>query len=205
MWVEPIRLCGEAVTVEPLEINHAGALLAAARDPSIWLWMPVNPSGSPEAMEAWIETALAERERGDAMPFTIVDSRRGVPIGSTRYLEIAPADRRLEIGWTWLSAEAQRTAVNTECKYLLLRHAFESLGAIRVQFKTDSRNLRSQRAMERIGCVKEGVLRNHRILPDGYIRDSVYYSILDREWPSVRQRLLNLMSRQGNEEQINAG
>ncbi len=116
-------------------------------------------------------------------------------MGETRYLTIEPTNRGLEIGWTWLSPEIQRTGVNTECKYLLMRHAFEQLGAIRVQLKTHHNNIRSQRAIERLGAVKEGVLRNHMIMPDGSYRHSVYYSVIESEWPSVKSRLEGLMVR----------
>ena len=145
-------------------------------------------------MEAWIALALDAQERGTEVPFAIRDRGTGQVLGSTRYLNIMPKDRGLEIGWTWLTGAARRTSVNTECKYLLLRHAFETLGAIRVQLKTDSRNVTSQRAIERIGAVKEGILRNHVIMPDGYYRHSVYYSILDSEWPSVKAHLEGKLS-----------
>ena len=129
------------------------------------------------------------------VPFAIRNLATGKICGSTRYMAIAPQDRGLEIGWTWLDASARRTGINTECKYLLLQHAFETLGTIRVQLKTDSRNLRSQNAIERIGGIREGVLRNHMILPDGYYRDSVYFSIIESEWPGVKARLQKMMER----------
>ncbi len=132
---------------------------------------------------------------GNEIAFAIVGKSDQRAIGSTRYLNIEPAHRTLEIGWTWIGTKYQRTAVNTECKYLLLRHAFEQLGAVRVQFKTDARNEQSQRAIERIGAVKEGVLRKSHTTYTGYIRDSVYYSIIDDEWPDVKQRLLGVLAR----------
>jgi RimJ/RimL family protein N-acetyltransferase len=150
--------------------------------------MPVNPSRSAEAFSAWIEAALAAHAEGHQLPFAIIDAGGGRAIGSTRYLNITQRDYGLEIGWTWLAPEARRTAVNTECKYLLLRHAFETLGAIRVQFKTDSRNERSRRAIARVGAVQEGVLRKHMILESGYQRDSVVFIIAD-EWPAAKANL----------------
>jgi RimJ/RimL family protein N-acetyltransferase len=188
--VQPVTLTGKLVRLEPLRVEHAGELLEIAQDPDIWTYMPVDPSVSLAAMQRWLDGALRNQEAGIDLPFIIRDRASGRALGSTRYLNITPHDRGLEIGSTWLCASARRTGVNTECKYLLLRHAFETLGAIRVQLKTDSRNLRSQRAIERIGGVREGVLRNHMILPDGYYRDSVYYSIIEREWPRVKENLL---------------
>jgi RimJ/RimL family protein N-acetyltransferase len=140
-------------------------------------------------MRAWVRDILSRAEKGTDLPFVAVHLASGRVAGATRYLNIMPNDRGLEIGGTWYGLDFQRTAVNTECKYLLLKHAFETLGAIRVQLKTDSRNERSQRAIERLGAVREGVLRNHMVLPDGYIRHSVFYSILDSEWPAVKSRL----------------
>jgi N-acetyltransferase len=195
MHVEPVTLLGEVVRLEPLQQAHARDLFAAGQDPRIWRYMPVDPSASADAMAAWIGDALQEQSAGRQLPFAIVDRAAGAAIGSTRYLNISPHDRGLEIGWTWLTPPAQRTAVNTECKYLLLRHAFESLGAIRVQLKTDGRNLTSQRAIERLGAVREGVLRKHMIVQDGYQRDSVMYSIVDGEWPVVKERLEAWLSR----------
>jgi len=140
-------------------------------------------------MTRLVREALLARDEGREVPFVIVDRRSGRIAGSTRFLEITPAHRGIEIGWTWLSPDAWRTAINTECKRLLLGHCFDTLGMIRVQLKTDRRNERSQRAIERLGATREGVLRHHRIMPDGYLRDTVYYSILAEEWPAVRTRL----------------
>ncbi len=195
MHVNPVLLAGKVVRLEPLQLQHAPALLEAAQDPSIWTYMSFDPSGSLESMQAWISYALEAMERGHELPFIIIQQSSQRALGSTRYMNIAAKDHGLEIGTTWLRSEARRTAVNTECKYLLLRHAFESLGAIRVQLKTDSRNIRSQQAIERLGAVKEGVLRNHMIMPDGYYRHSVYYSILDHEWPAIKARLEAKMQR----------
>ena len=148
-----------------------------------------------EDMRGWVLDILSRAEKGTDLPFVAIHLASGRVAGATRYLNIMPNDRGLEIGGTWYGPEFQRTVVNTECKYLLLRHAFETLGCIRVQFKTDLRNERSQKAIERIGAVKEGVLRNHMILPDGHIRHSVFYSVLDTEWPEVKKRLEEMMRR----------
>lgn len=193
--IQPATLVGNIVRLEPLQLEHASGLFHAAQDPAIWPYMPYNPSVSFDAMKAWITVAVRAQEATTELPFAIIDRATGTVVGSTRYLTIVPKDRGLEIGSTWLARAVRRTGVNTECKYLLLRHAFETLQAIRVQLKTDSRNTTSQRAIERIGATKEGVLRNHMIMPDGYYRHSVYYSILDSEWPTVKARLEATMSR----------
>ena len=146
-------------------------------------------------MRAWIGDMLARQARGTDLPFAVVHLESGRAIGATRYMDIQPANRGLEIGGTWYGRAFQRTAVNTEAKYLLLGHAFEHLGCIRVQLKTDRRNERSQRAIERIGAVREGVLRHNLIMPDGYRRDSVYFSILAEEWPGVKARLEEMLGR----------
>jgi RimJ/RimL family protein N-acetyltransferase len=189
LHVEPVTLEGVVARLEPLRPKHAEQLYTAGRDPGIWRYMPVEPSASVATMRAWIERALEDQATGTQLPFAIIQRATGQAIGSTRYLNIVPQDRGLEIGWTWLAPAVQRTAVNTECKYLLLGHAFETLGAIRVQLKTDSRNLVSQRAIERLGAVREGVLRKHMIVQGGYQRDTVMYSIVDSEWPAVKARL----------------
>jgi RimJ/RimL family protein N-acetyltransferase len=189
MQVEPVTLVGAVARLEPLGRQHVDGLLAAAADPVIWRWMPEDPSGSRPAMAQWVDAALAQRDAGTQQPFAIIAKASGAVIGSTRYLEIMPQDHTLEIGWTWLAREVQRTAVNTECKYLLLRHAFEDLGAMRVQLKTDLRNTRSQAAIERLGAVREGALRKHRIVQGSHQRTTVIYSIIDDEWPAVKARL----------------
>lgn len=187
--MEPITLAGAVARLEPLDATHAADLYAAAQDSRIWPYLPVDPSASEAAIAEWIAAAQRERAAGGQMPFAIIQCATGRAVGSTRYLNITPRDCGLEIGWTWLTPAVQRTAVNTECKYLLLRHAFESWGAIRVQLKTDRRNEASQRAIERLGAVREGVLRKHMLVQNGYQRDTVMYSILDTEWPAVKARL----------------
>ena len=188
MTVEPVTLTSDVVRLEPLRREHAEGLFQASLDADIWTYMPLDPSQSIQSLMGWIEAAESQGQ----LAFAIRDVQTGELLGSTRYLNISQENHGLEIGWTWLAAPARRTAVNTECKYLLLRHAFESLGAIRVALKTDSRNLRSQRAIERIGAVREGILRKERILADGYQRDTVMYSITADEWPLVKAHLESL-------------
>ena len=188
MNVKPVVLTGERAMLVPMEVSHVEALYEAGRSPEIWPYMPMWVR-TLEDMRKLLEEALRARDRGAEFPFAIIERSLNRIVGSTRFLEITPAHRGIEIGWTWLSPDVWRTLINTECKYLLLRHCFETLGALRVQLKTDARNVRSQVAIERIGGVREGLLRHHRIMPDGYLRDSVYYSILIGEWPAVKARL----------------
>lgn len=148
---------------------------------------------SIEDMKCLVDGALQAKVQGTEFPFVIYDNDSGKVVGSTRFLDISIPNRSLEIGWTWLSPTVWRTSINTECKYLLLKHCFETLGTIRVQIKTDGRNLRSQQAIERLGAVKEGVLRRHRIMYDGYVRDSVYYSVIDEEWLFVKDRVESML------------
>ncbi|MHB1682185.1 MAG: GNAT family N-acetyltransferase [Bacilli bacterium] len=188
MQMTAADLIGHRTMLTPLELRHIDQLYEAASDPAVWTYMPMRVQTADD-MLALVADALAARQSGHEFPFVIIDQQTGKVVGSTRFLDISPANRSLEIGWTWLAPAAWRTSINTEAKYLLLRHCFESLRTIRVQFKTDSRNTRSQQAIERIGGVREGVLRRHRILQNGYIRDSVYYSIIDQEWPTVKTAL----------------
>lgn len=189
MEVRPLTLTGCFVRLEPLSEAHVPDLTAAALDESIWRYMLYDRIVTEADMSAWVREMLRRQSNGHDLPFAVIHLESGKAVGATRYMEIEPQHRRLEIGGTWYGVAYQRTAVNTECKYLLLRHAFEALGCIRVQLKTDLRNERSQRAIERLGAVKEGVLRNHMITPKGEIRHSVYYSILDSEWPAVKAAL----------------
>jgi RimJ/RimL family protein N-acetyltransferase len=192
--VEPVTLMGKVVRLEPLSLAHLADLCEVGLDDDIWRYMLYGWVRTPDDLRRWVESMLALQEKGTDLPFAVIHLASNRAIGATRYLEIRPADRGLEIGGTWYGKAYQRTAVNTESKYLLLKHAFEELGCIRVQFKTDLRNVRSQQAIERLGAVKEGVFRNHRILPDGTIRHSVYYSIIVEEWPTVKARLERLLS-----------
>ena len=184
----PVVLEGSAVRLEPLTLAHLDPLCAIGLDPSIWTWMP-KPVTTRDEMRTWIETALARQEAGEALPFAIVERSSGAVAGSTRFMEVSPPNRRLEIGWTWLGKAWQRTAVNTGAKYLLLRHAFETLGATRVEFKTDALNTASRRALARIGAHEEGTLRSHMVTASGRVRDSVYFSVIAAEWPDVKVAL----------------
>jgi len=186
--IEVDELIGDRVELRALKVEHVAGLYEAAKYPEIWTYMPKAIVEMAD-MARVAKDAIAQRRLKLEWPFVIIDRASGDIIGSTRYLDIVPAHKAVEIGWTWLTPSVWRSAVNTECKYLLLRHAFETAGAIRVCLKTDNRNLRSQAAIERIGGVKEGVLRRHRILPDGFRRDSAYFSIIDEEWPDVKARL----------------
>ncbi len=189
MDVRPVTLELNVARLEPLSLSHAPGLLEAARDESIWTFMPyAGPRDEPE-VHAYIQRALDAAAAGSERPFAIVHRPSGRVAGSTRYMEIRRADRALEIGATWVGAPWRRTGLNTECKYLLLRHAFETLGAVRVQLKTDARNQRSRAAILRIGASYEGRLRRHRLVRDGFVRDTVYYSVIAEEWPDVRSRL----------------
>jgi len=186
----PVVLAGRFVQLEPLAPSHAQALYAAARDEEIWRWLSVPMFPSVGAAEAWIADALRDTAAGGSVPFATVRLGDGKAIGSTRYIDIRRPHRALEIGWTWLSREAQRTVINTEAKFLMLRHAFEAQGAIRVQLKTDERNERSRAAIARLGAVFEGILRNHQTRAyDGQVRNTAMYSITDAEWPAVKARL----------------
>jgi len=189
MDVHPLTLTGRAARLEPLSEAHVPDLTVAGQDQSIWRFMPYGLIDSEERMRWLVRELLSRQARGTDLPFAVIHVESGKAVGMTRYMDIQPAHRGLEIGGTWYSPAYQRTAVNTECKYLLLKHAFEVLGCIRVQLKTDLRNEGSQRAIERLGAVREGVLRDHMIMPDGHIRSSVYYSLLAAEWPAVRARL----------------
>ncbi len=189
MDIHPITLMGRVVRLEPLSEAHVPDLAIAGADESIWRYMVYGGVGGKAQMREWVREILSRQARGTDLPFAVIHLGSGRAIGSTRYLDIQPQHRGLEIGGTWYGVAYQHTAVNTECKYLLLRHAFEVLGCLRVQLKTDLRNERSQRAIERIGAVREGVLRNHMILSDGHVRSSVYYSLLNLEWPAVKAKL----------------
>ncbi len=191
--LEEITLRGARVRLEPLRIEHATALWDAAQAPEIWSFFPRRMTSLSDA-EDFISETLGFQKLGLQLPFAIRDLESGDLVGSTRLMDFNAANRATEIGGTWLSSAVWRTRINTECKFLLLRHAFESLNLLRVTFKIDARNERSQRAIERIGAQKEGILRAHMILPDGFVRDSVYYSILDREWLNVKTHLEGFLS-----------
>ena len=189
LWKRPVTLEGKIVRLEPMTADHLDGLSLAGKDESIWKYMLYGDLTNQDNMSAWVDSILQLQAAGTDLPFTVIHLASGRVAGATRYLEMRPTHRSVEIGGTWYSPEFQRTAVNTECKYLLLKYAFEELNCIRVQFKADARNERSIRGIERLGAIREGVLRNHYVLLDGTFRDSVYFSILDKEWPGVKRQL----------------
>ncbi|MET3107552.1 RimJ/RimL family protein N-acetyltransferase [Oxalobacteraceae bacterium GrIS 2.11] len=192
--MEPITLTGRFVTLQALSPNHLAGLQEAAADGELWnLFFTSVPR--PEQMQLWLETALSLQSKGEALPFVVFENFSGKIVGTTRYCNIDAPSRRLEIGYTWYARRAQRTAINTECKLLLLRHAFTQLNCIAVEFRTDWLNQASQRAIERLGAKRDGILRNHKIMPDGRIRDSVVYSILNTEWTGIEQHLSSKLER----------
>jgi RimJ/RimL family protein N-acetyltransferase len=188
MVVRPVTLEGQFVRLEPLSFDHLDGLTEVGLAPDLWRWMPERIESRGQ-MRAFVESALRAQGHGDQVPFAILEQGSGRVVGSTRYLSIALDHRRLEIGYTWVAPAWQRTAVNTECKLLLLGHAFDELGARRVEFKTDSLNEPSRTALRGIGAVEEGTMRNHMITQGGRMRHSVYYSVIDSEWPAVRAAL----------------
>lgn len=194
-WVSRVTLQGKYVRLEPLSEAHIPGLTQIGVGQDFWHFMLYGEMNTEADMRGWVMDILEREKKGGDLPFAVIHLESGRVAGATRYLNIVPKDRGLEIGGTWYGTDFQRTAVNTECKYLLLGHAFETLKAIRVQIKTDSRNERSQRAIERLGAKWEGVLRNHMILPDGYIRHSVFYSIIDTEWGDVKKNLETMLAK----------
>lgn len=194
-WVTPVTLQGKYVRLEPMTEAHVPGLTEIGVGQTFWDFMLYGNIQTEADMRNWILDILSRAENGTDLPFVAIHLASGRVAGATRYLNIMPKDRGLEIGGTWYGLDFQRTPVNTECKYLLLTHAFETLKCIRVQLKTDKRNERSQKAIERLGAKKEGILRNHMILPDGRYRDSVFYSILDTEWADVKRNLEARLSR----------
>ena len=193
-WVEPVVLEGSLVRLEPLRPDHLPDLERVAFDLPIWQWTIMGPQDEA-GLRRWVETALADAEAGTERPFATIDLASGRAVGSTRYMSIVPEHRRLEIGWTWLGTALQRTGANREAKLLQLTHAFETLGANRVEFKTHSRNERSRAALTGIGATFEGIFRHHSIMPDGSLRDSAYFSVISPEWPAVKARLSGTLIR----------
>jgi RimJ/RimL family protein N-acetyltransferase len=186
-FIEPVTLTGRHVQLEPLAAAHHDALVEAASDGELWkLWYTSVPA--PQALRNWLETALAGRADGD-LAFAVRDMRDGSIVGSTRYFRVDPENRRLELGHTWYARCAQRTGINTEAKLLLLGHAFEALNCIAVEFRTHWMNHQSREAIARLGAKQDGVLRNHQRMADGTLRDTVVFSIIASEWPTVRRHL----------------
>jgi N-acetyltransferase len=183
------RLEGRLVVVEPLGPEHEDDLWEAAQDPEVWRWLPMNAATDRASFHGWFEGAVARRDAGLDVPFAVIDRTGGKAIGSTRYLTLRPEHRGLEIGWTWNARSAWGSGANAEAKLLLLRHAFETLGCIRVEFKTDALNERSRAALEALPARFEGIFRKHMLVRDGALRDSAYYAITDDEWPAVRANL----------------
>jgi RimJ/RimL family protein N-acetyltransferase len=194
MIVEPITLVGRHIRLEPLSLAHHTQLCEVGLDDELWRWT-VQPVSTLEEMRAYIQTALADRASGVALPFATIEKATGRVIGSTRFGNIDRVNRHVEIGWTWLGLKWQRTAANTEAKYLMLRHAFENWSCLRVEFKTDSLNTQSRAALLRLGAKVEGTFRNHMVTSSGRLRHSVYYSIIDSEWPAVKAALEQKLTR----------
>jgi len=195
-FADPVTLAGALVTLEPLDHAHHDALVAAASDGELWkLWYTSVPA--PDEMRGHIDAALEQQRQGSVLPFAIRSARSGAIVGSTRFLNIDAANRRLEIGATWHAAGAQRTGINRETKLLLLAHAFDTLDCIAVEFRTHWMNHASRAAIAALGARQDGVLHNHRILPDGSLRDTVVFSIIASEWPAVRQHLHHQLARYG--------
>jgi RimJ/RimL family protein N-acetyltransferase len=187
-WNELFSLQGESVTLVPIRMDHVAGLWEAAKPEEIWTYMATKVRSQAE-IEQMINTAISEREKGTQYAFTVLNDKNQI-VGSTRFLETSTVHKSAEIGWTWYHPSVWRTKVNTECKLLLLELAFENWNLTRVQLKTDSRNIRSQHAIERLGAKREGTLRKDRVISDGYVRDTVYFSILRDEWEEVKEGLL---------------
>ena len=194
MDIQPVTLEGKRVRLEPMRADHLDALTAAGAFDVLWKWTG-NKATTREDMKDYMDTALKEAAAGVSLPFVTIDRKSGRIIGSTRFGNIDRANRRVEIGWTWITPEFQRTYVNSEAKYLMLRQAFEVWHCMRVELKTDVLNEKSRNAMLRMGAKEEGVLRKHSVTYSGRIRDTIYYSVLDDEWPAVREGLLRSIDR----------
>ena len=194
MRLKPVTLEGTHVRLEPLAPQHLDGIVRAGEDDAVWTWLPYRPTTRAE-YEAWLNDALAAQAKDQQLPFATVDRATGDVVGSTRIFFFYPPDRRVEIGGTWLAPSAQRTPINTESKLLLLTHCFDVLRCVRVELKTDARNTNSRRALARIGAKYEGVMRKHMLTRGGYHRDSVYYAIVDDDWPDVRRRLEELLAK----------
>jgi RimJ/RimL family protein N-acetyltransferase len=192
--IEPVTLEGRLVRLEPLSLDHVAGLAEVAFDPAIWQWTLARPT-SVDDLRDWVEAALAARAAGTELPFATIDRATGRPIGSSRFMNIVLEHRRVEIGWTWVAPAWQRTGVNREAKLLMLGRAFDTVGCRRVEFKTDSLNKPSRTALLGIGAQFEGIFRNHMVMPEGRMRHSAYYSVIDEEWPAVRAGLERSLAR----------
>ncbi|MEW5979990.1 MAG: GNAT family protein [Acidobacteriota bacterium] len=204
MNVEPIILKGRYVRLEPLSLRHLPDLSKVGLDPELWRWTPSQVSTVQE-MEAYIRAALEGQAAGSTLPFATVDKDSERTIGSTRFMNIDRDNRRVEIGSTWIAPAWQRTAVNTEAKLLMMQHAFETWRCIRVELKTDLLNERSRQAILRLGALEEGTLRNHMITSTGRIRHTVYYSVIESEWPVVKRNLQNRLEPAGSPPSVKPG
>jgi RimJ/RimL family protein N-acetyltransferase len=194
MEVRPVTLYGKRIRLEPMRIEHLDALTAAGAFEELWKWTSTF-AHTRESMQRYVEEALDDARSGKALPFVTIDGATGKIIGSTRFANFDHANRRVEIGWTWITPAFQRTHVNTEAKFLMLSHAFETWGCARVELKTDVLNEKSRNAMSRMGAREEGILRKHVLAHGGRWRDTIYYSVLDAEWPDVKSFLQREMER----------
>jgi RimJ/RimL family protein N-acetyltransferase len=192
--IDPVILEGRLVRLEPLSLQHVSGLADVALDPAIWQWTIARPTTGAD-LRAWVEAALAGRDAGNELAFATIDQATGRPIGSSRFMNIVLEHRRVEIGWTWVAPAWQRTGANREAKLLMLGHAFDTLGCRRVEFKTDSLNEPSRNALLGIGAQFEGIFRNHMVMPGGRMRHSAWYSVIDDEWPAVRDGLERSLAR----------
>lgn len=196
-WTDSaVALEGAYVRLEPLVLDHVDALCMVGLDPELWRFTSSRVDDA-DGMRGYVESALELRRQGTVLPFATLERATGRVVGSTRFAAIAPEHRRVEIGWTWVGCDWQRTAINTEAKLLMLRHAFEIWNCGRVEFKTSALNTRSRAAIVRLGAVEEGTLRRHMINPDGTLRDTVYFSVIAEEWPAVKSRLEERLGRRG--------
>jgi RimJ/RimL family protein N-acetyltransferase len=191
MNLDPVTLQGRHVRLVPMTREHVPALWQAASDPELWRWTVSQLRGEDD-MRRYVEEAMTAQAQGTALPFVTTDAATGQVIGSTRFANAEGP--RVEIGWTWIAAPLQRTAVNTEAKYLMMRHAFETLGLLRVELKTDALNARSRAAILRIGAREEGIFRKHLVTESGRVRDTAYFSVIDDEWPQVKARLEQMLA-----------
>ena len=194
--LDPVILEGTVVRLVPMERSHLFALADVGLDPSLWALIP-TPVTDLDSMRRWLEVALEQQATGTALPFVTVERASGTVVGSSRFAAWVFEHRRVEIGWTWIAPAWQRSAINTEAKFLMLRHAFEVLGCQRVELKTDALNMRSRAAILRLGAREEGTFRRHMITQQGRVRDSVYFSITDEEWPEVKARLVRMLAGDG--------